>query len=133
MAVAKKVVSTKKRNTNKRRVEKGCAHIHTSFNNTIVTFTDLQGNTVSWSSAGKLNLRGSKKSTPFAAQMVAEDAAKVAVDCGMKSVEVYVKGPGSGRESAIRAMQVCGLEVTLIKDVSPIPHNGCRPPKARRL
>ncbi|MGN0796869.1 MAG: 30S ribosomal protein S11 [Christensenellales bacterium] len=133
MAVAKKVVSTKKRNTNKRRVEKGCAHIHASFNNTIVTFTDLQGNTVSWSSAGKLNLRGSKKSTPFAAQMVAEDAAKVAVDCGMKSVEVYVKGPGSGRESAIRAMQVCGLEVTLIKDVSPIPHNGCRPPKARRL
>lgn len=133
MAVAKKVVSTKKRSTNKRRVEKGCAHIHASFNNTIVTFTDLQGNTVSWSSAGKLNLRGSKKSTPFAAQMVAEDAAKVAVDCGMKSVEVYVKGPGSGRESAIRAMQVCGLEVTLIKDVSPIPHNGCRPPKARRL
>ena len=133
MAVAKKVVSTKKRNTNKRRVEKGCAHIHASFNNTIVTFTDLQGNTVSWSSAGKLNLRGSKKSTPFAAQMVAEDAAKVAVDCGMKSVEVYVKGPGSGRESAIRAMQVCGLEVTLIKDVSPIPHNGRRPPKARRL
>ena len=91
MAVAKKVVSTKKRTTNKRRVEKGCAHIHASFNNTIVTFTDLQGNTVSWSSAGKLNLRGSKKSTPFAAQMVAEDAAKVAVDCGMKSVEVYVK------------------------------------------
>ncbi|MDY4592908.1 MAG: 30S ribosomal protein S11 [Eubacteriales bacterium] len=133
MAVAKKAVSTKKRSTNKRRVEKGCAHIHASFNNTIVTFTDLQGNTVSWSSAGKLNLRGSKKSTPFAAQMVAEDAAKVAVDCGMKSVEVYVKGPGSGRESAIRAMQVCGLEVTLIKDVSPIPHNGCRPPKARRL
>ena len=133
MAVAKKVVSTKKRTTNKRRVEKGCAHIHASFNNTIVTFTDLHGNTVSWSSAGKLNLRGSKKSTPFAAQMVAEDAAKVAVDCGMKSVEVYVKGPGSGRESAIRAMQVCGLEVTLIKDVSPIPHNGCRPPKARRL
>ncbi|MGN0771747.1 MAG: 30S ribosomal protein S11 [Christensenellales bacterium] len=133
MAVAKKAVSTKKRNTNKRRVEKGCAHIHASFNNTIVTFTDLQGNTISWSSAGKLNLRGSKKSTPFAAQMVAEDAAKVAVDCGMKSVEVYVKGPGSGRESAIRAMQVCGLEVTLIKDVSPIPHNGCRPPKARRL
>ena len=133
MAVAKKAVSTKKRSTNKRRVEKGCAHIHASFNNTIVTFTDLQGNTVSWSSAGKLNLRGSKKSTPFAAQMVAEDAAKVAVDCGMKSVEVYVKGPGSGSESAIRAMQVCGLEVTLIKDVSPIPHNGCRPPKARRL
>ena len=133
MAVAKKVVSTKKRTTNKRRVEKGCAHIHASFNNTIVTFTDLQGNTVSWSSAGKLNLRGSKKSTPFAAQMVAEDAAKVAVDCGMKSVEVYVKGPGSGREAAIRALQTAGLEITLIKDVTPIPHNGCRPPKRRRV
>ena len=92
-----------------------------------------QGNAISWSSAGKLNLRGSKKSTPFAAQMVAEDAARVAVDCGLKTVEVYVKGPGSGRESAIRAMQTVGLEVTLIKDVSPIPHNGCRPPKRRRL
>lgn len=134
MAAVKKAGSaSRKRTANKRRVEKGCAHIHASFNNTIVTITDTQGNAISWSSAGKLNLRGSKKSTPFAAQMVAEDAAKVAVDCGLKSVEVYVKGPGSGRESAIRAMQIAGLEVTLIKDVSPIPHNGCRPPKRRRL
>ncbi len=133
MAAVKKGAATRKRTTNKRRVEKGCAHIHASFNNTIVTITDTQGNAISWSSAGKLNLRGSKKSTPFAAQMVAEDAARVAVDCGLKTVEVYVKGPGSGRESAIRAMQTVGLEVTLIKDVSPIPHNGCRPPKRRRL
>lgn len=133
MAAVKKSAATRKRTTNKRRVEKGCAHIHASFNNTIVTITDTQGNAISWSSAGKLNLRGSKKSTPFAAQMVAEDAAKVAVESGLRSVEVYVKGPGSGRESAIRAMQVAGLEVTLIKDVSPIPHNGCRPPKRRRL
>lgn len=133
MAAVKNGAATRKRTTNKRRVEKGCAHIHASFNNTIVTITDTQGNAISWSSAGKLNLRGSKKSTPFAAQMVAEDAARVAVDCGLKTVEVYVKGPGSGRESAIRAMQTVGLEVTLIKDVSPIPHNGCRPPKRRRL
>ena len=133
MAANVKKSVTKKRNVNKRKVEKGCAHIHASFNNTIVSITDTQGNVISWSSAGKLNLRGSKKSTPFAAQMVAEDAAKVAVDSGLKSVEVFVKGPGSGRESAIRAMQVVGLEVTMIKDVSPIPHNGCRPPKRRRL
>lgn len=134
MAAVKKAGSaSRKRTANKRRVEKGCAHIHASFNNTIVTITDTQGNAISWSSSGKLNLRGSKKSTPFAAQMVAEDAAKVAVDCGMRSVEVYVKGPGAGRESTIRAMQIAGLEVTLIKDVSPIPHNGCRPPKRRRL
>ncbi|MCI7401976.1 MAG: 30S ribosomal protein S11 [Christensenella sp.] len=125
--------TAKKRNTAKRRVEKGCVHIHASFNNTIVTITDTQGNAVSWSSAGKLKLRGSKKSSAYAAQIVAEDAGKVAADCGMKSVEVYVNGPGQGRESAIRALQVCGLEVTLIKDVSPIPHNGCRPPKRRRL
>ena len=132
MAVANKS-NTKKRSANKRRVEKGCVHIHASFNNTIVTITDTQGNAVSWSSSGKLKLRGGKKSTPFAAQLVAEDAGKVAVDCGMKSVEVYVKGAGNGREAAIRAMQTLGLEVTLIKDVSPIPHNGCRPPKARRI
>ena len=134
MAAAKKSASAaKKRNTVKRCVEKGCAHIHASFNNTIVTITDTQGNAISWSSSGKMSLRGSKRSTPFAAQIVAEDAAKVAVDCGMKSVEVYVNGPGSGRESAIRALANAGLEVTLIKDVSPIPHNGCRPPKRRRL
>ena len=132
MAVAKKA-ATKKRAVNKRRVEKGAAHMHASFNNTIVTITDLQGNAISWSSSGKLNLRGSKKSTAFAAQMVSEDAAKVAYESGLRSVEVYVKGPGTGRESAIRALQVAGLEVTMIKDVSPIPHNGCRPPKRRRL
>ena len=126
-----------KKNTRRRKdarhVDKGAAHIHASFNNTIVTITDLEGNAISWSSSGKLGLRGSRKSTPFAAQMVAEDAGKIAYDQGMRTVEVYVKGPGSGRESAIRAMQNVGLEVTLIKDVSPIPHNGCRPPKRRRL
>jgi len=125
----KKVV--KKRSV--RVAEKGQAHIHASFNNTIVTITDLNGNAVSWSSAGKMKLRGSRKSTPFAAQIVAEDAAKTAYDQGMRYVEVYVKGPGAGRESAIRALANAGLEVTLIKDVSPIPHNGCRPPKRRRL
>ena len=129
MAVNKK---TAKKRTNK-RIDKGAAHIHASFNNTIVTITDTQGNAVSWSSCGKLGLKGSRKSTPFAAQMAAEDAGKVAYDMGMRSVEVYVKGPGSGRESAIRALQNVNLEVTLIKDVSPIPHNGCRPPKPRRL
>lgn len=126
----KKVIRKRK---DARHVDKGCAHIHASFNNTIVTITDLEGNTVSWSSSGKLGLRGSRKSTPFAAQMVAEEAGKVAYDQGMRTVEVYVKGPGQGRESAIRAMQNVGLEVTVIKDVSPIPHNGCRPPKRRRL
>ena len=128
-AAAKKVV--KKRV--KKNVEHGQAHIQASFNNTIVTITDTQGNTISWSSSGKLGLKGSRKATPFAAQMVAEDAAKVAYDQGLRTVEVYVKGPGQGRESAIRAMANVGLEVTLIKDVSPIPHNGCRPPKRRRL
>ena len=116
-----------------KRVERGQAHIHASFNNTIVTITDMNGNAVSWSSSGKLKLRGSRKATPFAAQMVSEDAAKVAYDQGMRTVEVYVKGPGQGRESAIRALGNVGLEVTLIQDVSPSPHNGCRPPKRRRL
>ena len=114
-------------------VEKGQAHIHTPFKNKIVTITDLNGNAVSWSSAGKLKLRGSRKSTPYAAQIVAEDAGKIAYDQGMRIVEVYVKGPGQGREPAIRALANVGLEVTLIQDVSPIPHNGCRPPKRRRL
>lgn len=128
---AKKVVR-KRRDV--KRVDKGRCYIQSSFNNTLVTFTDAQGNTISWSSSGKLGLRGSKKSTPFAAQMVAEDAAKIAKDLtGLKSVEVYVKGPGAGRESAIRALQVVDIAVTMIKDVSPIPHNGCRPPKRRRL
>ena len=116
-----------------KRVERGQVHIHASFNNTIVTVTDMNGNAVSWSASGKLKLRGSRKATPFAAQMVSEDAAKVAYDQGMRTVEVYVKGPGQGRESAIRALGNVGLEVTLIQDVSPIPHNGCRPPKRRRL
>ena len=116
-----------------KRVERGQAHIHASFNNTIVTITDMNGNAVSWSSSGKLKLRGSRKATPFAAQMVSEDASDVAYDQGIRTVEVYVKGPGQGRESAIRALGNVGLEVTLIQDVSPIPHNGCRPPKRRRL
>ena len=125
--------TAKKRNTAKRRVEKGCVHIHASFNNTIVTITDTQGNAISWASAGGLGFRGSKKSTPFAAQTAAETAAKAAMEHGLKSVEVYVKGPGAGREAAIRALQTVGLEVKMIKDVTPIPHNGCRPPKRRRV
>ena len=129
--MAGKRVIKKKRDITK--VDKGQAHIHASFNNTIVTITDMNGNAISWSSSGKLKLRGSRKATPFAAQMVSEDAAKVAYDQGMRTVEVYVKGPGQGRESAIRALANVGMEVTLIQDVSPIPHNGCRPPKRRRL
>lgn len=117
----------------RKNVDRGCAHIKSTFNNTIVTITDAVGNAISWSSAGGLGFRGSRKSTPFAAQMAAETASKVATDYGMKTVEVYVKGPGSGREAAIRALQAAGLEVSLIKDVTPIPHNGCRPPKRRRV
>ena len=117
----------------KKNIEKGQAHIRSSFNNTLVTMTDMQGNAVSWASAGELGFRGSRKSTPFAAQTAAETAAKIAMDHGMKTVEVYVKGPGSGREAAIRALQGAGLEVSMIKDVTPIPHNGCRPPKRRRV
>ena len=126
-ATAKKGVSRKRRE--KKNIEKGAAHIQS----TIVTITDVQGNAVSWASAGEMGFRGSKKSTPFAAQTAAETAAKIAVDHGMKTIEVYVKGPGSGREAAIRALQTAGLEVTMIKDVTPIPHNGCRPPKRRRV
>ncbi len=122
-----------KRRRERKNVDRGAAHIQSTFNNTIVTLTDTAGNAISWASAGGLGFRGSRKSTPFAAQMAAETAAKVAVDNGMKSVEVYVKGPGSGREAAIRALQAAGLEVSLIKDVTPIPHNGCRPPKRRRV
>jgi small subunit ribosomal protein S11 len=114
-------------------VDRGAAHIKSTFNNTIVTITDANGNAISWSSAGALGFRGSRKSTPFASQMAAETAAKIATDFGMKVVEVYVKGPGAGREAAIRALQATGLEVSLIKDVTPIPHNGCRPPKRRRV
>ena len=130
-------VTTKKAVTRKRRerknIEKGSAHIRSSFNNTIVTITDTNGNALSWASAGEMGFKGSRKSTPYAAQMAADHAAKLAADHGMKSVEVYVKGPGSGRESAIRALSTQGLEITMIKDVTPIPHNGCRPPKRRRV
>ena len=130
-ANAKKVV---KRRRERKNVEKGAVHIRSSFNNTLVTVTDLQGNALSWASSGGLGFRGSRKSTPYAAQMCAETAAKAAIEiCGLKTVEVYVKGPGQGREAAIRALQAAGLEVTMIKDVTPIPHNGCRPPKRRRV
>ena len=132
MAKAKVKRATRKRRE-KKIVERGAAHIRSSFNNTIVTITDVQGNAISASSSGKLGLRGSKKSTPYAAQMVMEDAARVAKEHGLKSVDVFVKGPGQGRESAIRALQNAEIAVTSIQDVSPIPHNGCRPPKRRRL
>lgn len=126
-----------KRNTRKRKerknIERGAAHIRSTFNNTIVTLTDTAGNALSWASAGGLGFRGSRKSTPYAAQMAAEAASKGAMEHGLKTVEVYVKGPGAGREAAIRALQAAGLEVSLIKDVTPIPHNGCRPPKRRRV
>lgn len=130
MANAKKVVRRKR---DKKNVPAGCVHIRSSFNNTMVTVTDPHGNALSWASSGGLGFRGSKKSTPFAAQTAAETAAKAAMEYGLKSVEVYVKGPGAGREAAIRALQAVGLEVTMIKDVTPIPHNGCRPPKRRRV
>jgi len=130
MAQAKKVVRKRR---DKKSVDRGQAHIQSTFNNTIVTITDMKGNVVSWSSAGQLNFKGSKKSTPYAAQMAADNAAQAAREFGMKTVEVYVKGPGSGREAAIRALQSAGLEVTMIKDVTPVPHNGCRPPKRRRV
>ena len=128
--VAKKAV---KKRRERKNVEKGAVHIRATYNNTIVTITDTNGNAVSWASAGELGFRGSRESTAFAAQMAAETAGKIAVDNGMKSVEVYVKGPGQGRESAIRALSTVGLEVTLIRDVTPVPHNGCRPPKIRRV
>ena len=117
----------------KKHVESGAAHIRSTFNNTIVTISDTKGNALYWASAGGLGFRGSRKSTPFAAQMAAEQAAKAAMEYGLRQVEVYVKGPGSGREAAIRALQAAGLEVNSIKDVTPIPHNGCRPPKRRRV
>jgi small subunit ribosomal protein S11 len=123
---------TRKRRERK-NIERGAAHIRSTFNNTIVTITDTAGNAISWASAGGLGFRGSRKSTPFAAQMAAEAASKAAMEHGLKTVEVYVKGPGSGREAAIRALQAAGLDVSLIKDVTPIPHNGCRPPKRRRV
>ena len=131
MATIKK--ATVKRRREKKNVEKGSAHIRSTFNNTIVTISDTQGNTISWATAGEMGFKGSRKSTPYAAQTAAEHAAKLAVDQGMKTVEVYVRGPGTGREAAIRALQTAGLNITLIKDVTPIPHNGCRPPKRRRV
>ena len=132
MATAKKATTTRRRRE-KKNIERGAAHIQSTFNNTIVTITDTQGNALSWASAGELGFRGSRKSTPFAAQNAAETAAKAAMEHGLKTVEVYVRGPGSGRESAIRALATAGLSITLIKDVTPIPHNGCRPPKRRRV
>lgn len=117
----------------KKNVQTGVAHISSTFNNTIVTITDVQGNAISWSSSGARGFKHSKKSTPFAAQMAAEDAARKAVEHGMKTVTVFIKGPGSGRESALRALQSAGLRIQLIRDVTPIPHNGCRPPKRRRV
>ncbi|MBE6618514.1 MAG: 30S ribosomal protein S11 [Ruminococcaceae bacterium] len=129
-AATKKVIRKRRERKN---IEKGTAHIRSTYNNTIVTITDTNGNAVSWASAGELGFKGSRKSTPFAAQMASETAAKAAIEHGMKTIEVYVKGPGSGREAAIRALQTAGLDITMIKDVTPIPHNGCRPPKRRRV
>ena len=126
----KKVV---KRRREKKNIEKGAVHIQATFNNTIVTVSDAFGNTISWASAGELGFKGSRKSTPFAAQSASETAAKAAMEHGLKTVEVFIKGPGAGRESAIRALETVGLQITMIKDVTPIPHNGCRPPKRRRV
>ena len=133
MAKVAKKTTTVRRRRERKNIQKGSVHIQSTFNNTIVTITDTKGNAISWASSGGLGFRGSKKSTPFAAQTAAEKAAKAAMEHGLKSVEVFVKGPGSGREAAIRAVQSAGLEVSMIKDVTPIPHNGCRPPKRRRV
>ena len=131
--VQKKGAATRTRRRERKNIEKGAAHIRSSFNNTIVTITDLNGNAISWASSGEMGFRGSRKSTPFAAQTAIDIRIAAAMEHGLKTVEVYVKGPGSGREAAIRALQAAGLEVTMIKDVTPIPHNGCRPPKRRRV
>ena len=127
---AKKVI---KKRRERKNIQFGQVHIRATFNNTIVTITDMDGNAISWASAGELGFTGSRKSTPFAAQSASETAAKAAIEHGLKSVEVYVRGPGSGRESAIRALETVGLQITMIKDVTPVPHNGCRPPKRRRV
>lgn len=129
--MARRVARTKKRE--RKNIENGIAHIKSTFNNTVITITDTKGNTLSWASAGGVGFKGSRKSTPFAAQLAAENAAKEAMEHGLKEVEVMVKGPGAGREAAIRSLQAAGLEVNMIKDVTPIPHNGCRPPKRRRV
>ena len=131
MAKAKGKASRKKKE--KKNIQNGIAHIQSTFNNTIITITDVNGNTLAWSSAGSQGFKGSRKSTPFAAQLAADDAAKKAQEHGVQNIEVYVKGPGSGREAALRALQAAGFNVTLIRDVTPIPHNGCRPPKRRRV
>lgn len=132
-AAPKKGAQATRKRREKKNIERGEVHIQSTFNNTIVTITDVKGNAISWASAGGLGFRGSRKSTPFAAQSASEVAARAAMEHGLKSVEVFVKGPGSGREAAIRALQTAGLEVTMIKDVTPVPHNGCRPPKRRRV
>lgn len=133
MATKKGRPAARTRRRDRKNIERGAAHIHSSFNNTIVTITDPAGNVISWSSAGAQGMKGSRKGTPFAAQLASEQAARKAVEHGMKTVEVFVRGPGSGRESAIRALATGGLEIVMIKDVTPIPHNGCRPPKRRRV
>lgn len=133
MAAATKKATATRRRKELKKVDKGQVHIRSSFNNTLVTITDMSGNAISWSSAGSLGFKGSRKGTPFAAQQASETAAKAAKEHGLRSVEVFVKGPGAGRESAIRALSACDLEITMITDVSPIPHNGCRPPKRRRV
>ena len=137
MAKATNTKGTNTKTSSKKRVVKvetyGDAHVTASFNNIIISLTNKQGQVISWSSAGKMGFKGSKKNTPYAAQMAASDAAKVALDAGMKRVDVYVKGPGSGREGAIRALSQSGIEITMIKDITPLPHNGCRPPKKRRV
>ena len=128
-----KTTTKRVRRIQRKNIERGAAHIHSTFNNTIVTLTDEAGNVISWASAGELGFKGSRKSTPFAAQIAAETASKTAMEHGLRKVDVFVKGPGAGREAAIRALQAAGIEVTSIKDVTPIPHNGCRPPKRRRV
>ncbi len=131
--MAKKVRKTRRKKREKKHIERGQAHIQSTFNNTIVTLSDMSGNVIAWASAGGLGFKGSRKSTPYAAQMTAEQAAKDAMEHGLKHVEVFVKGPGAGREAAIRSLQATGLEISSIKDVTPVPHNGCRPPKRRRV
>lgn len=131
--MARRTTTARVKRRERKNIEQGVAHIQSTFNNTIVTITDTNGNAISWSSAGSLGFKGSRKSTPYAAQMAAEAAAKAAMEHGLREVECFVKGPGSGREAAIRSLQASGLEVNVIKDVTPIPHNGCRPPKRRRV
>jgi len=133
LAKPKAKANTRVKRKERKNIDKGVAHIQSTFNNTIVTITDVNGNAISWASAGGMGFRGSRKSTPFAAQIAADTAAKAAMEHGLREIECYVKGPGAGREAAIRALQAAGLEVSMIKDVTPIPHNGCRPPKRRRV